>query len=527
MPRMIAIDLGTHAAKVSVYRQAGRRSELEGQYAALVPQSGEAPPALSDRLMALDDLVDEHPEWTNPSNEIGLVWPLAYASVRHITLPFTDRSQVDKTLPFSVEGEVPFDLEDMQLVWRPLSVDTETRALVTLLRRDRLEQWLNALAERGLDPKNIHLDGEILGRWVDDEQGTAAVIDVGHEHTVLAVVHRGRVVATRSIDVGGRHFTRAIAEALDCSWDEAEARKHGNDPSTPGDTADLPPAAREAAESQMGLLLAEVRTTLIAVEDERGLEVQRVLLTGGGARLDPLASYLAEDLGLSLQRIHDAEQVAVDPAFAAAYGLNMVQAHGAPKDALVQLRTGEFSYKGGVNVLRAVAVYGSAALAFFLVAVLVVFAVQYRNLSAEQAHLEERIESIVTETFPDVSAGQVQNSTTALAIMSERTQLTVQRADILASASRPPTMHTLYELTEAFPPPEQVTVTVEDLTITPTTITFNAETDGYASAARVEEALQGHPRFSEAAKSGDRKIRDQVEFNVSIPLGENAEGEEG
>jgi hypothetical protein len=519
MPRLIAIDLGTYAAKASVYLQAGRRSGIEGQFAAAVPQDGTGIPPLGDRLMALDALLDEHPEWANPANEVGLVWPSAFASSRRVTLPFADRSQVEKTLPFAVEGMVPFDLEDMVLGWRPLSQQEQTEAVVSLVRRDLVGEWLEALAERGLDPSTAYLDGELLGIWSRSD-GVLAVIDVGHAHTVVTLTGGRKVLVVRSIDVAGRSFTLAIQQALRCSWEEAESFKHGGE---------LPPAARQAADSQMGLLLAEVRSTLVAAEDEFGVEVERAFLTGSGALLEPLPSYLAQDLGISLHRVTDEGGQVVPASFATSTALNMVQLNGAPRDALIQLRAGALVYKGGVNVLRAVMVYGSAALVFFLVATVVMFVVQYRSLAAEQSELTGRIRTNVARTFPDVPKASLTSTTQAMAIMTERTLDAVARSEVLADATgTPPTIDKVYELTKAFPPPNQVTVEVSELTITPATISLTAETDGYASSAAVEESLQKQPLFKDAAKGNDRKVRDKVSFTITIPLaGEETAEEEG
>jgi len=415
---------------------------------------------------------------------------------------------------------VPFDLEDMVLTWRPLPVEEGTRAFVVLVREERLQRWLSELARRGLDPKHVYLDGEVLGRWAPGDE-TVAFVDVGHEQTSVAVCSAGRVVATRSVDVGGRAFTRAIQTALDLSWDEAERLKHGGDGDQDGTIGNLPEAAHQAADAAMALLLAELRSTLIAVEDSLELEVSRVVLTGAGARLQPLGSYLAEDLGLPVGRLADETGAGVRPGFAISYGLALLAVRGAPKDRVLDLRIGDLAYRGGVNVLRAVMVYGTAAMAFFLFATVVMFVVQYRSLATEQTHIEARIRKVVTDSFPDVPASSIKDSTAAMAIMSEKTQDVTARADVLGEATRvPPTIDELRALTKAFPPPNQVRVEVSDLTITPATISFSAETDSYASAAAVEESLQKTPRFSKAAKSGDRKIRDRVTFDVSIPLGD-------
>src|SRR5262245_30890655 len=110
MPRIVALDLGAHAVKVSVYQSTGRKLTCEGRFSQAVPQDGTAAPVLAVRLAALDALIAEHRGWASGSNEVVLAWSSAYASTRVVDLPFTDKAQVERTLPFTVEGEVPFDL---------------------------------------------------------------------------------------------------------------------------------------------------------------------------------------------------------------------------------------------------------------------------------------------------------------------------------------------------------------------------------------------------------------------------------
>jgi hypothetical protein len=133
----------------------------------------------------------------------------------------------------------------------------------------------------------------------------------------------------------------------------------------------------------------------------------------------------------------------------------------------------------------------------------------------------------VTETFPDVPAATIRDSTTAMAILSERALEASTRAEVFHDDGVPPTIDNLYKLTKAFPPPNEVTVAVSELTITPAAIRFSAETDGYASASAVEDSIRREPAFAQASKSGDKKVRERVQFNVTIPLGETAATGEG
>ncbi len=542
MPRLISIDLGSHAVKLSSWRGGRGAYEHEARFSQAVPQDG-ALPVLEARLAALDALLEDEPTLKASGGDIvALSLPGELATTHRMTLPFTDSAQVEKTLPFAVEAEVPFDMEEMVLAWRIVDVSAQTQVLATLVRDDVLREWVGALASRGLDPAVVIVDGEAHGHWVDSGAGPViadgeavagplvGIIDVGHAHTVISVVRDGRVELARTVNVGGLAFTRAIQQALDCSWEEAEARKHGTwvDPdderTDPGQSrgsgyAALPAVARHAMDGAIGLLLAEVRSTLIRAEDTFGSEVGEVRVTGGSAQVDELWDYITQDLGVTVRRVQDPDGEKVPGPFALCHALAM-QAARTPRQ-VTDLRVGDLSYRGRGDLMRATLTYGTAGLAFFALAAVVMFAVQYRSLTAELGATQEAIQDLVVTTFPDVPPGMITDGGTAVQLMRESTEDAVNRAEVLGdrAGGTPPTVDLVYELHKAFPPADEITVTVSDLTITPTTVTFNAETDGYAASSAVEEALQKHDRFKGASKGQEKRLANgRVKFPITIEL---------
>ncbi|MBA2320788.1 MAG: pilus assembly protein PilM, partial [Deltaproteobacteria bacterium] len=162
MARLLAIDLGSHAVKVTVFRNVSRQWTLEGRWDQRVEQSG-AVPALDERLAALDALFLGQPQLRpTGSDAVAFALPGDIATFHRITMPFSDRSKVEQTLPFAIEAEVPFDLDQMVLGWRVVSSGPQTQVLTALVRRDRLETWIGALDQHGFDPSVVYVDGELL-----------------------------------------------------------------------------------------------------------------------------------------------------------------------------------------------------------------------------------------------------------------------------------------------------------------------------------------------------------------------------
>lgn len=557
MPKLITLDLGSHAVKAITWRVVARgQVELEQRLEHPVPQDG-TPATLAHRLAALDLLLQDNPSLKPTSADIVLLaWPSSEAAFHRVTVPFSEAAQIDQTLPSTIESEVPFELDDMVLAWRMAEQSPgRNDLLVALARKARVREWLTALAERGIDPSAVHIDADLYGPWggaaavTDDDAYDAppaplvAVIDVGHAHTTVSVVRGATVQFARSINVGGWGFTRAIADVMQIPFVQAEDVKHGlptgsidEDPTVlAGDGgarsgySTWPAAVREKVDGVMGLLLAEIRSTLIKAEDTLQAEVASVRITGGGSRIAELRAYLHTDLGVPLEDAVDPRGAETPPEFALAQALAGASSGGG----FVDLRVKELAFRGRTDLVRSALGYGLSGAAFFSFAALLMFGWQYRNLVVEQASAEEAVRAIVTRSFPEIPADSLDTMSKAEALMAEFTQDAVTRADVLGEGSGgiPPTIDTLYALTKAFPPHPDVKVEVSDLTISPTTITFNAETDGYASSAAVEEKLKADPRFHGATKGQETKLANgHVRFPITISLAAAAEegtGQEG
>ncbi len=547
MPRLIAVDLGAHHVKVCTYRQEGRDYLFDGRFAQRVPQDG-ASPTLEQRLVALDALLDDHPELKSKGGDVVVSALPAHATAFHrVSLPFTDRAQLEQALPFTVENDVPFDLDDMVMGWRIGHVDLQTRVVAALARKETVTDWLAGLAERGLDPASMHVDGDVYGTWgggaplpVDEDNAKAqlvAVVDIGHTDTVVSVIFDGSVQYARSINVAGWNFTRAIQDSLGCSWAEAEAYKHGEsrvddditDPGLPRHSgyAALPPEARQAMDAAIGLLLAELRSTLIKAEDLIGGEVAEIRLCGGSSRVDELWDYLAQDLGVPVAPARDPKGDSCPAPFALAQALAgiSIDATGA-----VDLRVGELAYRGGGDWVKSVLVYGTLCVTCFMLVAVPLTAYRWVSMHLEQRAALAMRTDILLETFPEMSPKTLEDLKDPAQFMREEELAMTERAGVVGGSNSgvPPTLDLVYDLTSTFPDPGEVQVEVKSLTITKENLSFEAETNGFAGSAAIEEKLKANPRFATAEKGQETKQSNGVvKFPITIDLTGTVAGEEG
>lgn len=123
----------------------------------------------------------------------------------------------------------------------------------------------------------------------DSSEFSAIFIDIGGGTTDIALVNNGGVEGTKMFAIGGRSFTKRIAQVANTSFEKAEAMKiaYGQDK--------LPPKAKAAVEEAVN---ADIQVWLSGVElslaefDRVDHLPAKILLCGGGTGLPQIAAAL-------------------------------------------------------------------------------------------------------------------------------------------------------------------------------------------------------------------------------------------
>lgn len=122
-------------------------------------------------------------------------------------------------------------------------------------------------------------------------------INIGHAQSEVAVGLNNGLLFARSIPVGGKLFTEAVAQATGLTQVQAEVRKHSdcglNDS---GACCEQLRAAADRWISQFNACMGVYRSQF----QDRRLAVSRIVLTGGGSQLKGLKEYLAEKLATEI-----------------------------------------------------------------------------------------------------------------------------------------------------------------------------------------------------------------------------------
>jgi type IV pilus assembly protein PilM len=367
MARLICgIDVGTGAVRAAVLKLGLRSAEVLQlhELPLRLPEDGGAaePAAVAE---ALGELARRLPPGLE-ARAAGL--PGGDATFRVLPFPRAVLRQAEAAIRVELEGQLPFEADEALLDHLVLSSPAEDPAtvLVALARSETVRARLRLLAEAGLEPGLLAVGALPLARLIPSghallQDEGLCLLDVGRTETDLLVLRQGRPVFLRSFRAGSEDVTRALAKALRRSRGEAEAIKCTHlalpEPGFPAPDAALA-ALGEAAHSGLNPLLTPLRRTLLELRAKGGTMAPptRLVLVGGGTRIPGLPAFLAQRLGLPVERLADlvpppagvpAESF---PSFAQAIGLALEP--GAPRSQRLDLRKGEQRYRGDRAAIR-------------------------------------------------------------------------------------------------------------------------------------------------------------------------------
>lgn len=261
--------------------------------------------------------------------------------VRELSMPKMPAARLKEALPFQVQELLPVPVADALLDFYPTAESVADgveviNGLLVAAVRGAVEANVEAVRLAGLEPIGVDLIPFALSRLllpVDDLSHTA-LVHIGASTTSVVFVQQGIPQFVRIIPAGGDDVTRALVNRFEIDMVAAERLKREVGLSNRVSAAQK--GAVETMYEVTGELLTSLRNTLTFYTNTRSSgELDRVLLSGGGSRLQGLASALGEvtrlrveiaDLGAAFALDSSLEQSAFSDAsgdLAVALGLTV------------------------------------------------------------------------------------------------------------------------------------------------------------------------------------------------------------
>lgn len=256
--------------------------------------------------------------------------------VRYISFPEMNDTELDNAIRWQIEEHIPYRLDDINLDYHRLGISQKegTKKIDVLLvaaRKDLVNERINILKSIGLNPAVVDVDAfavfncfEANYDFKPDE--VVALVNIGAQSTNIIICQNDISLFARDISLAGNSLTQQLASKMGISFADADKLKVQEGTILPAageakeETGDVKVAIRETVEKITGEnltgeararqisdiirlplqnLATEIRRTLQFFENQQyGKPVNRIVLSGGTAKLKNIDNFIHDRLGL-------------------------------------------------------------------------------------------------------------------------------------------------------------------------------------------------------------------------------------
>lgn len=299
---VIGIDIGSSSLKI-VQLSLGKNGASLETYGELQlgPYGGGdigAPTQLDPSKLsaALSDIIRES---NATAKTASLAVPHTASFIAIAPFPTLDHSQLPSMVPIEARKYVPMPMSEITLDWFVIPgiasdgavPPTSTRVLMAAIHNESLKRLRSVVQNAGIAVIVNEIEPFcVIRSSVHEDDTSAMLIDFGASSTKSYFVESGILEETHRMPFGGHQLTTALSQALNIPYAQAEEEKRGGGISVAGPLADaLLPSLDRA--------LTDAGKSLERYEREKGKQISRIIVTGGGALLPGLIARTATVLG--------------------------------------------------------------------------------------------------------------------------------------------------------------------------------------------------------------------------------------
>jgi len=302
---LLGLDIGSGAVKVLQLKDVKGTRKIERFGMKLLPTEMIVDGSIMDGLgvvMAIKELVDEQ-KLKNKSVALSLSGTSVI--VKNISLPPMSEEELEKQIKFEAEQYIPFDINDVYLDFHILTPDdqraegqAEMNVLLVATKKDKLNDYANAVREAGLTPKVVDVDAFAIENMYCANYDVVpaeltALVNIGASVMNINILSGGLSVFTRDITIGGSRYSERIQQALGVSPEDADAaqkRRHS------GVNEVALNEAITAVDLEVATEIGRSFDYFRATSSEG--DIARVVLCGGCAKVKSLPARIAEQVGI-------------------------------------------------------------------------------------------------------------------------------------------------------------------------------------------------------------------------------------
>jgi type IV pilus assembly protein PilM len=303
---LLGLDIGSGSIKLLQLKETNGKLKAERFGVKALPAERIVDGAIMDGLGVVTTIKELAGEQKLRNKNVALSISGTSVIVKKIALPSMPEEELEKQIKFEAEQYIPFDINDVYLDFHILTQkgqlsegQTEMEVLLVATKKDKLNDYANAVREAGLTPKVVDVDSFAIenmycANYDVSPAELTALVNIGASVMNINILKGGMSVFTRDITIGGNRYTERIQQDLSLSYENADAAKKGKFPNA--NTAMLSEAITAVdmeVATEIGRSFDYFRTT--SHDDD----IARIVLCGGCAKIKSLPVRVSEQVGIA------------------------------------------------------------------------------------------------------------------------------------------------------------------------------------------------------------------------------------
>lgn len=349
---VVGLDIGSRTVKALQLKKTGRGLELERVGIANVFPGGDKSAVNSGNLRELKIAAVKQALSQAKITAKHAVSAVSGESiiVRYIQLPEMPEADLKQALRWEAEEYIPFHIDEVNIdsviLGQAANAPGKVDVLLVSAKKDLVNEHVEIVKAAGLSPVIVDVESfAFLNCFEINYRPSAtdcvALVNIGAEITNINIYVNGTSRFSRDIGIAGDSITAAIQAKAGVPFPKAEELKiqigapqpeadeaEGGESSlidtirgtveriTGEDLGDDSPEAMAAKAIRQSLtnLINEVRRSVQFFENQSaGANVNRVILGGGGSRMNRIKDFFAQELDLAVEIMDPLRSITVTP----------------------------------------------------------------------------------------------------------------------------------------------------------------------------------------------------------------------
>jgi type IV pilus assembly protein PilM len=220
---------------------------------------------------------------------------------RFVKMPFSESKKLEKLIAFEAQQQIPFPLEEVSWDYQVVGTNEgESEVLIAAIKQDSLSEQMQVFQNTPIIPHIIDIGAmamysALLHGQIQPEE-KVIILDIGASPATLILHHPGGYWV-RSLPYSSLNLTQGLMRNFDLSYEEAESLKFKgfimNESSFARPSDEINYKINHLITSGAKKLYTEISRSLNFYRTQfKDIEFDRIILGGGGSRLDDLKAYL-------------------------------------------------------------------------------------------------------------------------------------------------------------------------------------------------------------------------------------------